>query len=78
MVRLGHLAIPVRNLAVAQGHRRRGIGRAMMSEAEMRLRRLGCPKVNLQVRSTNTGVIEFYGGLGYQIEDRVSLGKRLE
>jgi ribosomal protein S18 acetylase RimI-like enzyme len=65
------------HLAVARGHRRRGIGRAMMSEAEMRLRRLGCPKVNLQVRSTNAGVVEFYGGLGYRIEDRVSLGKRL-
>ena len=68
----------VYHLAVAPEHRRRGYGRAMMQEAEARLRRLGCPKLNLQVRATNAEVIEFYRQLGYQIEDRVSFGKRLE
>lgn len=66
------------HLAVVPEHRRKGFGRVLMSEAEIRLRRLGCPKVNLQVRVTNTGVIEFYRHLGYQVEDRVSFGKRLE
>ena len=66
------------HLAVAPEHRRKGFGRGLMSEAEIRLRHLGCPKVNLQVRTTNTGVIEFYRHLGYEIEDRVSFGKRLE
>jgi ribosomal protein S18 acetylase RimI-like enzyme len=41
------------------------------------LAKLGCPKVNLQVRATNTVVISFYRALGYSIEDRASLGKRL-
>jgi ribosomal protein S18 acetylase RimI-like enzyme len=66
------------HLAVAPDHRHRGFGRALMSEAEVRLRHLGCPKVNLQVRAINTGGIEFYKRLGYQIEDRVSFGKRIE
>ena len=66
------------HLAVGPDHRHKGFGRALMSEAELRLRHLGCPKVNLQVRASNTGVIEFYGRLGYQIEERVSFGKRIE
>jgi ribosomal protein S18 acetylase RimI-like enzyme len=48
-----------------------------MDEAEGRLRERGCHKINLQVRSSNTGVIAFYERLGFQVEDRVSMGKRL-
>ena len=65
-------------LAVHPRHRRAGIGRRMMEEAESRLRQAGCPKINLQVRTTNIGVIEFYRGLGFRMDDAVSLGKRLE
>lgn len=65
-------------LAVAPEHQRRGFGRAMMAETERLLRKLGCPKINLQVRSTNAAVIAFYRRLGYGVDDVVSLGKRLE
>jgi len=41
------------------------------------LTQLGCLKVNLQVRSSNAAVIAFYQKLGYQIEERVSMGKKL-
>jgi ribosomal protein S18 acetylase RimI-like enzyme len=68
----------VYHLAVRPGVRRRGFGRALMQEAEARLKALGCPKLNLQVRSSNGGVIAFYEQLGYSIEDRASLGKILE
>ena len=68
----------VYHLAVASQYRRRGFGRVLMSEAESRLRRLGCPKVNLQVRAGNTAAIGFYERLGYEVEDRVSFGKRLD
>lgn len=64
-------------LAVAPGRRRQGIGRRMMQAAEARLRALGCPKINLQVRSSNLGVIEFYRKIGFSVDDVVSLGKRL-
>lgn len=66
------------HLAVASEHRRKGFGRALMSEAERRLRHLGCPKINLQVRDDNAGAVEFYRRLGYRVEERVSFGKRLE
>ena len=64
-------------VAVSPESRRRGIGRALMAEAERRLAALGCPKLNLQVRGTNRGVVAFYERLGFVVEDRVSLGKRL-
>ena len=65
-------------LAVDPAHQRRGLGRAIMAEAERRLRACACPKINLQVRAGNTGVIEFYRELGFAVEDLVSMGKRLE
>ena len=67
----------INHLAVAPEHRRKGFGRALVSEAEARLRNLGCPKVNLQVRASNAGVAEFYRRLGYQVEERISFGKSL-
>ena len=68
----------VYHLAVATELRRRGFGRQMMAAAEHELRELGCPKINLQVRSSNEAVIEFYERLGYRIEERASLGKRID
>ena len=65
-------------LAVDPCHRRSGFGRALMTEAERVLRAAGCPKINLQVRPDNEGVIEFYRRLGFTVEGSVSLGKRLE
>ncbi|MBU0494260.1 MAG: GNAT family acetyltransferase [Chloroflexi bacterium] len=63
--------------AVSPGHRRQGIGSALMRAVEHRLAAAGCPKLNLQVRATNRAVVAFYERLGYQVEERVSMGKRL-
>ena len=65
-------------LAVATASQNRGFGRRMMDAAEARLREMGCPKINLQVRSSNADVIEFYKAIGYSVDDVVSMGKRLE
>ena len=64
-------------LAVSAAHRRHGHGRLLMREIERRLTERGCPKLNLQVRASNTGVVEFYRKLGYLADDTVSLGRRL-
>ena len=65
-------------LAVAPEHQGKGFGRAIMAEAEKLLEQAGCPKVNVQVRGTNSSAIDFYRRIGYRIEDVVGLGKRIE
>jgi ribosomal protein S18 acetylase RimI-like enzyme len=65
-------------LAVAPEHRRAGLGRTMMAEAERVLRAVGCPKINLQIRRGNAAVTAFYAALGYLEDDVISMGKRLE
>ena len=67
----------VYHLAVLNDKRRSGIGNTMMSAIEKELRQLGCIKINIQVRSSNQEVILFYKGIGFDIEDHVSLGKLL-
>jgi len=68
----------VNYLAVAPHARRSGVGRSLMAEAERVLERLGCPKVNLQIRATNLAAVSFYEALGYSTDEVISLGRRLE
>lgn len=49
----------------------------MMGEIEGRLLRLGCPKVNVQVRAGNDRVASFYERLGYTPDGASGFGKRL-
>lgn len=65
-------------LAVSPDAQKRGYGRALVEHAERALQAIGCPKLNLQVRSSNAAVIDFYRGLGYVDDSVVSLGKRFE
>tara|TARA_R110001592_G_scaffold363043_1_gene679531 strand:+ start:9654 stop:10088 length:435 start_codon:yes stop_codon:yes gene_type:complete len=64
-------------LAVSTSKRRRGYGQEMMQAVEQRIEARGCPKINLQVRASNSAVVAFYQALGYRIDDVVGLGKRL-
>lgn len=64
-------------VAVKPSHRRRGIGRDFMGRVEKELAAMGCPKLNLQVRAPNRETVAFYEKLGYVVEERVSMGKRL-
>lgn len=64
-------------LAVAVKHRRRGFGRRMMDAAEARLRALGCPKISLQIRSSNANLAAYYRSIGFAEDEVLSMGKRL-
>jgi ribosomal protein S18 acetylase RimI-like enzyme len=64
-------------VAIHPAYRRRGIGTALVRRVESGLAEMNCPKVNLQVRATNTAVVDFYRTLGYAVEERVSMGRRL-
>ena len=53
------------------------LGKRLMEHCEEYLRSLGCPKLNLNVRTTNLSVIGFYERLGYQKDDVVAMSRRL-
>ena len=67
----------VYSVAVAPERRGGGLGALLMAEAEARLVALGCPTVNVQVRSGNEAVAAFYDRLGYAPDGATGLGKRL-
>ena len=64
-------------LAVAPGQRKQGLGKQLMVAVEHRLLSLGCPKINLQIRTGNEAVMEFYRAIGFTEDACVSFGKRL-
>jgi ribosomal protein S18 acetylase RimI-like enzyme len=66
----------VNYLGVDPSARAAGHGAAMLA-AEERLRELGCPKVNLQIRTSNLDAVRFYESIGYSMDDVVSMGRRL-
>jgi len=68
----------VNYLAVSPSHQRKGYGRQMMEAVEVKLRAMGCAKINLQVRDTNTDVIAFYKAISYNVDHVIGMGKRLE
>jgi len=62
---------------VDQAYRRRSIAITLVRRLEELLREMSCLKVNLQVRGSSSDILGFYEHIGYSVEDRVSLGKRL-
>jgi ribosomal protein S18 acetylase RimI-like enzyme len=67
----------VYHVAVDPAHRRRGVGTALVEAAVEGLRALGCPKVNLQIRMENRGVVDFYRTLSFEVEEHVQMGRLL-
>lgn len=65
------------SVAVDPGHRSRGIGTALVAHAERALADRGCMKINLQIAPGSESVAAFYEALGYVVEPRVSMGKRI-
>lgn len=62
-------------VAVHPDYQRRGIAREMVHHAIAKLQSLGCLKVNLQIRDGNEAVVAFYETLGFDVEQRISMGK---
>jgi GNAT superfamily N-acetyltransferase len=54
----------VENVVVSEGHRRRGIGRALMQAAIGHARSMGCYKVQLLSAKHRDEAHQFYGSLG--------------
>jgi ribosomal protein S18 acetylase RimI-like enzyme len=65
-------------VAVLKEQRRNGTGEALVKYAMQSLKEIGCIKVNLQIRLTNTEVAAFYKALGFATEERLSMGAFIE
>ena len=64
-------------LAVAPRLQGLSYGAALMTHVEHALVALGCPKLNILVRSSNESVLGFYDAIEYASEDVRCVGKRL-
>ena len=64
-------------LAVQPSQQRAGLAARMVGHAETKLLELGCPKIDLMVRDSNTEVRAFYQSIGYQLDPVCVLSKRL-
>jgi hypothetical protein len=62
------------SVAVDESMGRKRVGSALIRHAVDALRKLGCIKINLQVRSTNAAIVAFYQSLGFEVEERISMG----
>jgi [ribosomal protein S18]-alanine N-acetyltransferase len=63
---LVHDEVHVLNIATAREQRRRGVGRALMEEAEEAGRRRGATLSTLEVRRSNLAAIALYRSMGYR------------
>jgi len=65
------------SVAVSPLHQKQGIGSRLVTHAERILTSKGAVKINLQIMEGNESVARFYSSLGYSVEKRVSMGKRV-
>lgn len=63
--------------AIDPDYQGQGLGQKLLNYAESVLTRLGCPKLNILVRSENNTGAQFYTKAGYQQDLAASFGKRL-
>ena len=61
-------------VAVNPAYQRQGIGNKLVNSAISALKEKGCIKLNLQIRADNTQVANFYRALGFEVEERLSMG----
>jgi ribosomal protein S18 acetylase RimI-like enzyme len=68
----------VYHLAVDAALRGQGVGSALMTELERRLKALGCVKAYLLVVPENRAVLDWYARRGWEVMDVLPLGKSLD
>jgi len=68
----------INHLAVRSGHRRSGVGKALVRELERRLAKKGALKVNAQIYKSNKQSLAFFKALEYEVHsDLIMVGRSL-
>ena len=65
-------------LAVHPDYQKRGYGKKLVERAIAEVEKLGCLKLNVQIRESNISAVRFYERLGFRDDHVVSLGLRLK
>ena len=65
-------------LAVKPKYQNNGFGKLIMEEVEKLLIKMGCPKIDIMVRKTNLDAINFYKSIDYDVDEVITMSKRLE
>jgi ribosomal protein S18 acetylase RimI-like enzyme len=65
-------------LAVKSKYQKQGFAASILLHSENALLKIGCPKIDLMVRKTNSEIISFYQKVGYKDDPVVVLSKRLQ
>ena len=65
-------------LAVHPDFRENGYGQKIMNSVETEIRKMGCPKINLQIRTANDKIAFAYQKLGFTNDHVASMRKLLE
>jgi ribosomal protein S18 acetylase RimI-like enzyme len=65
------------DLYIEAPHRRKGIGRTVVTLVEEFCRSHGVKALELQVTGKNAEVLDFYRGIGFEAHDRVPMSKRI-
>lgn len=68
-VKKGHMV----SIAVLEGHRQKGIGKAIVEEALKGVKSKKCDELYLEVRCSNTGGVKLYENLGFIIKQRLKV-----
>lgn len=68
----------ISRIAVAKPHRKQGIGRELIAEAESPPCRPQLHQSEFTGGGSNAATVEFYERAGYRIEPRISMSKRLQ
>jgi ribosomal protein S18 acetylase RimI-like enzyme len=72
----GHRGV-VYYVSVDPAHQGKGFGRQTMCEAENWLKQRDVWKLNLMMRAENSKTRAFYESLGYEVEDRLNMARRI-
>jgi len=72
----GHRGV-VYYVSVDPAHQGKGFGQQIMRHAEDWLKKRGVWKLNLMMRAENTKTRAFYEKLGYEVEDRLNMARRI-